>query len=254
MIRVGAIVLGTLISLGFVSSAQARVFSMNDESFAAYLRGTFGQPVTNTLNSKSSGNNVTLDSEHAYNFSGEFGFIYATQFLNIRFGLEVIKPSDLKDSVGKSSGGSEYYTMTSEISAIVPKMVLEFNVWQRNISRVSVTAGIGYASLVARNSYSMTQAGTTALGVNEFAEDLRGTAPVYEGGLAYERLLSDTTTFVIEAGYRGLVIPEVRHNSSVTTFQGAVNKNDIAKNMDGSNRELDLTNYYGGVGLRFWIH
>lgn len=243
-----------LFALAFASQAQARVFSMTGESFAAYLRSTFGPTVTNTLNSKSSGSGVTLNSDHAYNFSGEFGFVYATKYMNIRFGLEVIKPSDIKDAAGKSSTDSEYYSMTSEISAMVPKIVFEFNLWQKNTSRVSLLAGIGYASLVARNSYTMTSAGTTALGVSEFYEDLRGNAATYEGGVTYERLFSDTTTFVLELGYRSLLFSEVRHNRDATTFQGSVTKNDIAKNMDGSNRELDLTNYYGGIGLRFWIH
>lgn len=240
--------------LAFSAHANARVFSMGGEAFAAYLRSTFGPSVTNTLNSKSSGNNVTLDSDHAYNFSGEFGFIYATKYLNLRFGLEVLKPSDIKDNKGKSSSGSEYYSMNAEISAIIPKLVFEFNVREMPTSRICILAGVGYANLVARNSYTMTTAGTNSLGVSEFYEDLRGTALQYEGGLAYEKLLSDSTTFMVEAGYRSLLFTEVRHNRAATTFQGSVNKNDIAKNMDGSNRQLDLTNYYGGIALRFWIH
>jgi len=247
--------LGGLCILFAALSAEARVFNINNESFAAYIRGTYGPKFENTLNSKSSGNDVTLNSEHDYNFSGEFGFIYASPYMNVRFGLEILKPTDIKDAMGKSSSEAELYSMTSEVSVLIPKFALEVNVYRWPVSRVYVSGGAGYANLAARNSYTMTAAGTAALGgLTEFYEDMRGGAMAYEGTVGYEHLLSDSTTFVLEGGYRSLVFDDIRHNRDVTGFQGAVVKTDRARNMDGSHRTLDLTNWFAGLALRFWIN
>ncbi len=242
------------ILLTTVSAAQARVFNIANESFAAYLRGSYGSKFENTLNSKSSGTGVTLDADHEYNFSGEFGFIYAMPWMNVRFGLEVIKPSDIKDAIGKSAAGAELYSMTSEISVMIPKFALEFNLHKWPSSRLYLSGGAGYANLAARNSYVFTSAGNTAFpGLADFYEDMRSSAMAYEGTLGYEHLLTDTTTYALEAGYRCLVFDEIYQNRDVTTFQGAVVKGDKAKNMDGENRSLDMTNIFVGLTLRFWI-
>lgn len=244
---------GLCILIGALS-AQARVFNLNNENFAAYVRGTYGPTFENTLNSQSSGNNVSLDSKHLYNLSGEFGFIYASPWVNVRFGLEVLKPRDIENETGRNASGTELYSMTSEVSVMIPKFALEMNVYHLDTARVYVSAGAGYANLAARNSYTMTSAGTSAFGMTEFYEDLRGGAMAFEGTVAYERLLTDSTTFVLEGGYRNMRFNDIKHNRDVTTIsQGAVVKGDQAKTMDGSPRALNLSNWYAGLALRFWI-
>ncbi len=236
-------------------TAQARVFNINDESFAAYVRGSLGPKVENTLNSQSSGNGVILDSNHAADVSGEFGFLYASPYMNVRFGLEVLKPTDIKDAIAKNSTDAELYSMTSEISVMIPKFAVEVNAYRWPVSRVYISAGAGYANLAARNSYTMTTAGTTAFGgLTDFYEDLRGGAMAFEGTVGYEHLLTDSTTVVLEGGYRSLVFDDIRHNRDVTGFQGAVVKNDRARTMSGDPRTLNLSNYFAGLALRFWIH
>lgn len=239
------------------ASAQARVFNVNSESFAAYVSGTWGPSFENTLNSDSNstaGVAVSTDSKNPYNLSGEFGFIYATPKVNLRFGLEVIRPKEIADGKGKDASGAELYSLTSETSVLIPKAALEINLKNWSNVRMFLEMGAGYANLAGRNSYTFTAAGNTAYSsLPDFYEDLRANAPVYEGALGLEGLLSDMTTYVVQAGYRSLKFSEIKHNRDVTTFQGAVSKGDKATNLDGTDRTLDLSNYFVGIAFRFWL-
>lgn len=232
-------------------SAQARVFNINKEKFSAYIRGTWGPSFESTLNSESSGSGVTLNSSHSNALSGEFGFAYVARSANLRFGLEVLRPKEISDSPGTDSAGTEMYQMTSEISILVPKVMLEISLKKWAVSRLFIAGGAGYASLAARNSYTFTPSST--FGLQDFYEDLRGGALMSEGLLGFESLLTDTTTYVIEGGYRSVNFAEIKHNRDTTTFQGPVFKGDPATNMDGSKRALNFSNYYVGVSLRFWL-
>ena len=245
-----ALLVGVIFS---ASTLQAKVFNISNESFAAYIRGTAGPSLDNTLAKNSSGSGATVDSEHSRNLSGEFGFLYASPIITAKFGIEIVRPFDIKDTPGISAAGVDLYTMSSEISVMIPKAGLEFNLYNWPTSRLLLSGTAGYASLVARNSYTMTAAGTAATGVTDFNEDMRASVPTYEGSLGYEHLLTDSTTIAIEGGYRSLVFDEVSFNSDTTNFQGAVSKDDRAKNMDGTRRTLDMSNYFLGLYLRFWI-
>jgi hypothetical protein len=243
-----------LFSLLLSTVCEARVFNIDKESFAAYLKGSYGpSAVVNTLNSESKGNNVALDSNHSYNLSGEFGFVYATPGVDLRFGLEVIRPPDVKDASGTDASGTSLYSLTSEMSILAPKVSMEFTLKTWAVSKMFLVVGAGYASLAARNSYAFTSAGSTQFSLADFYEDLRAGAPLYEGSLGFESLLTDTTTYVVEAGYRALNFTSVKHNSDITTFQGAVTKGTAATNMDGTDRTLNLNNYFIGLSLRFWL-
>jgi hypothetical protein len=82
---------------------------------------------------------------------------------------------------------------------------------------------------------------------------MRGGAMAYEGSVGYEHLMTDTTTLVFEGGYRGLYFDEIKQNRDVTTFQGPVSKGDTARTMNGAPRTLDLSSWFAGMSLRFWI-
>lgn len=237
----------------FETGAEARIFNMAQATFGAYLRGTYAPgPYENTLNSESNGNNVTLNSDYQYNMSGEFGFSFAKPFGNIRIGLEYLRPPDGKDASG-TYGGAEAYTLTSEISVLVPKAELEINLKKWQASKVYLLGGIGYASLVARNSYTVTAAGTAQFGLSDFSEDIRGNTVMYEGGFGFESVMSDMTTFIVEAGYRSLKFETVEHNREAVNFQGSVSQHDRATNMDGTSRTLDMSGGFAAFGFRFWI-
>lgn len=246
-----------LLAISMVSPAHAKLFKFNDAKVAAYAGGAWGPAFENTLNSKSNSDavtSVTLNSEHSYNLAGEFGFVFGSKQAHLGFGLEVLKPKDITEEMGKSSGGGELYSLTSEISVIIPKLRLEIAIknWPR--SRIFIGGEAGWAYLIARNSYAFTPAGSTAYGgLADFYEDLRGSAPMYGGFIGFEKVLSDTTTFSISGGYRGLHFTEVNHNRDVTTFQGSVSKGDLARNINGETRTLDLSGFMTGANLRFWF-
>lgn len=243
-----------LITIFAASAAEARVFSFNDESFAAYLKGSvYPGRMENTLQSGSHGANSTLDAYVPYNLAGEFGFVYARPSMQIRFGMEIIHPLDKKDAAGTNAAGDQLYSLTSELTVIVPKVGLDFTVRSWPQARTYIGATAGYASLAARNSYTFTSAGTSQYGLSDFYEDLRGGTPQYEGLAGYEHIFTDATTMAFEVGYRNLVFQEVKHNRDVTTFQGAVSKGDKALNDDASDRTLNLSQVHFGLNIRFWI-
>lgn len=240
------------------AGAQARVFSFEDESFGAYFRSTRSSTAfTNTLLSKSNAttaNPVTMNSEVDYNFSGEVGMVYAYRRLAMRIGLEAIIPPAISNRKGEFSDGTEAYRVTSEVSVIMPKVTMEVNLMKWSDSKVFLFGGAGSANLTGRNSYVFTSAGSTALGVSEYYEDLRGVAVMGEGGLGYERILFDTTSFVVEGGYRAITFTKVNQNRDVTTMNGAVVKGDKALNADGSDRAINLSGVYASLSFRIWIY
>lgn len=241
--------------MGFGGLAEARVFQMGSEHFATYLRGqyqTAGQKDESFA--PSGGTGATYDSSYTANMSYEFGFIYATPAVNFRFGFEVIKPTDLKDIKGSSSGGTTWYTLSDNISGYAPKIGLEISLKKWGNSRIYVNGDYGYATVNVQNSYTFTTAGTTQFpGMSDFREEVEGTGSLIESSLGYEFLLSDTTTLVLDAGYRALQIDSFTHKQAVKTFQGTVAKGDTAKNTDGSNRTLNLSGAFASLWLRFWI-
>lgn len=244
-----------LVILGLGNLSQARVFNVKDEQFAAYVRGTLAPlAFENTLNSGSHGTGSTLDSSSPYNLAGEFGFIYGTEKMNFRFGLEVIHPPDKKNEIGSSSSGVSLFSLTSELSVVAPKLGIDFTLTYWNTGRVYTGLAVGYASLAARNSYSLTTAGTAQYsGLTEFDEDLRAGAPIYEGLIGFETLFNDTTTLAIEAAYRNLMFKDIKHNKDGANFQGSFAKGDPALNDNGSNRTLNLSQFYFAANCRFWI-
>lgn len=238
----------------FSVASQARVFDFRKESFAGYIRGTYNnQILVNTLLSESHGNNVSLADEFSSTLSGEFGFIYSTGSVQMRFAFEVLRPPEIKTS-GMSNAQAELYAMTSELSVYAPKLGLEVAVWKRPRQRFLLWGAVGSASLMGRNSYVLTPAGEVQFApVTEHYEDLRGTASLFEGGMSYESLISDATTWVLEGGYRQLKFDKITHNRDVRSFSGNYQKGDTARNMDGKDRAVDLSQAYLAIAFRFWI-
>jgi hypothetical protein len=240
------------------SAAQARVYSIDGETLAPYIGGTWGPGFENNGVSLSSSNTttpITLNVKHSSSPAGEFGIVYSQKAANIRFGLEILRPVELEAVPGKDVTQAELYTLTSEVSVLIPKMVAELNIKKWSASRVILALGAGYANMAGRNSYAFTSTGnSTYPGMTDFYEDLRANSILSEGSLGFESVLSDTTTYYFQAGYRQLNFTEMKHNREVTTFQGPVNKGDLAKNSDGTSRSLDLSNYFVGISFRFWIH
>jgi len=244
---------GALLVVGM--TAQARVFDFNSESLAAYLRGQYEQATDDTGPfAKSSGAQSNFSDTYPYLASYEFGFVYATSAVNLRFGFEILKPSDLKGVAGKDAAGNTLFTVDNNISGYIPKVGLEFNLKHWTQSRLFAHVMAGTATVTMQNSYTMTAAGTAAYPtVSDFREEVKGTALMYEYGVGFETLLSDTTTFAFDIGQRNLELTSLNHDLAVTNFQGTVGVGDKATFDNGQARSLNLSGLAASIMLRFWI-
>ena len=245
-----------ILAFGAGGFSQARVFSVKDERLAAYLRAAYvPTSFDNTLISGSHGTGSTLDVRTPYNLGAELGFVYSVGRLSYRFGLEFIRLPDKKDQGGVDAAGTALYSVSTEASAVAPKLGVDINLKSWNVSKFYAGVAVGYASLVALNSYTMTAAGTAQYpGVTDFSEDLRSGAPLYEALLGFETLFNDSTTIAIEAVYRNLKFTDAKFNKDVKNFKGNFVKGDAALNDDGSPRALTLNQFYIGVNGRFWLY
>src|SRR4051812_587427 len=102
-LRISALLLGILLWAGI---AEAKLFNFGSSKVAAYFAGAWAPPVDNTLTSKSdtvSATPITVNSQHPYTLSGEFGFLFGSDRTHFGFGLEVVHPKDLTDQSGTNS-------------------------------------------------------------------------------------------------------------------------------------------------------
>lgn len=232
--------------------AEARVFDINKESFAGYFLGSGGSSAlgVNAVQDETA-STLTYSGGVNYNYSGEFGFIYSKSRVSVRFGIEVLKPSLLESTATASS--VEYYSTTSEILGYVPKLAVELNLHGNQVSRSFVSFAGGLANVTMKNEYTLTSAGTSALGASNHTAESKGSGTLLAASLGYENILTDTTTIAIEFGYRQMKINNLQYTKDVTTFSGAKVSGDKVTKSDGSARELDFSGGFIALGFRFYL-
>lgn len=244
-----------MFSVPVVSSA--RVFNITEESFATYLKLSYGTGLENTLVSgadSSSGVDITLDPDHSYMSSGEWGFVYSNRVVGLRLAVELIRPPRWQEREAKNASGTSLYTLNADQSVFIPKAGLEINFTRTLHSRMFMYLGVGSGSLKSAHEYNFTTDGDGAYNpLTSFFEQVEGTAPLYEGSFGYEGLLADSTTYSFDIGYRYLEFSELKHTRATTGFGGTVADGDIAKNIDGTDRTLSLSGVYVGFALRWWL-
>lgn len=246
------------ISVFLAQTTSAMVFDMSKEKFGSYLRGNYS-PWANadTPFSQSSGTNMAFSDSFTNLLGYEFGVLYNTQKLTWRFGLEMIQPPQLSDLTGKdATSRTQYYTLTSSIAVVIPKIGLEVNLKTWKESRFWGHFEYGLANLTLQNSYKFNAAGSAHFGgLSDFREEIKANQAEYSAGLGVETLMSDATTISLELGYRFLQFSTMTHNLAATNFQGAQTVGGAAKRNDGTTaRDLNMTGPYAGVSLRIWIY
>ncbi len=243
-----------LFSLVFSVESEARLFDINTETFAAYFRLNYApSTLKKTTYEKSSPFGETYSGDITAIYGGEFGFVYSTRYLNVRFGLEVVRPPTLAVTASNSAG-TKLYDLSSEITAVIPKIGIEYNIRQWHETRLFLNGNYGLGNLGMNNSYTFTSTGTAApMSGADYTEEGRGTAALTEGCIGLETLMFDTTTLVFDVGYRQLNFTSLTQNRSATTLNGAVAKGDTMLNTDGSKRSVNMTGTYAGLAFRFWI-
>lgn len=240
-----------LFALAFLlmpSFADARIFDLNRERFASYLLLTGGPSAVKDAAFAKESSADGYPAGVGNNISGEFGFIYATRYLSWRFGFEIMKPATMKSS-SATTGGADTYDVKSDIVGYVPKIGLEFNLATRSWYRLLAFVNVGSASLAVTNDYSSVGIAPNA----DFRAEYKGGSSLQSAGLAMEMAAFDTTSVVLELGYRKMSFDKITYAKDVTDFQGAHRAGDTVLQTDGEKRRLDFSGGYLGVGLRFWL-
>lgn len=244
-----------IILLLSVERLWARVFRMNNETFATYFGGSYGpSSLKQTHFAETSGTGATIDKSVDTNYSGEFGVLFRGTKVGLRLGVEAINPSTVSKAIGSDAGGVKLYDFQSNISALVPKISLEFNLKSTDTWRTFIVLGGGTATATYKNTYALTAEGQTAFpGVADFSEEGTATALLYEGALGFETLMSDTTTIVIGLGYRQLNVAGYKYKAAVVSFDGSHATGDPVLNADGTNKASNYTGAHASILFRFYL-
>lgn len=249
------ILLSFLIVMFTFSAAEARVFSITQETFAAYFNGSAGtSSLADAPFSGEAGSSVTYSDQVKYNYTGEFGVLYSSPRVSFRFGMELLKPKSLEGVVA-NDGSNDIYSANSEMLGYVPKIGVEFNLENGQNYRSFLSATFGSANITLKNSYSLTAAGQTAFPSVAAQHDVegKGSATLMAAGLGYEGLFTDTTTVVVEFGYRKLTFDNMQYAKSTTTFSGAQSSGSDLLTSSGEKRVFDFSGAYISLGFRFYL-
>ncbi len=236
--------------LAFVKPAYSRVFSMGKESFGGYFLLTGGNSAIKDKAFANESTATAYDGAYNLNTGGEFGFSYLTGRATWRFGFEVIKPTALS-GVSSTLGGSEVYQVKSDLSCYIPKIGIELIVKQTPTLRLALFGYGGTASLAMKNDYSLLTIAPNA----DFSLESKSAANLMGGGFLTELYMMDTTTFMLELGYRDLKFKEIKYSKNVASaFNGSITAGDVVVDNTGANRMIDLSGAYISVGFRIWLY
>ncbi|MBK9323944.1 MAG: hypothetical protein IPM97_13545 [Bdellovibrionaceae bacterium] len=235
----------SLVLLFLVASIQvdARVFDINTEKFASYFVLTGGSSALNQAAFLDESNVAySYDKQVSYNYAGEFGFLFATSAVGLRFGFEVFKPQLLTE-INATNSGTTVYTLKSEYTGYAPKLGIELNVHKSPSSRVFLLGYAGTASVSYKNDYA------------DHTEEGKGTKTLYGGSIGYEGFLTDTTTYMFDVGYRELNFDKINYAKDVALgIDGqAHTAGTPVLDMNGQQRTLNFTGVYFGIGFRFYL-
>lgn len=238
-----------LIILILSIKVNARVLNLSQEKFASYFSGEVGSSLLKTTpyDSQVSGTD-TFSQQYSLAYGGEFGFVYSSPYVGWRFSFEILKPSKLS-GIEASEAGTINYLITSDVTAVAPKLGIEIHLSIKPLSRFYLFGYYGSSNLTLTNSYTQVIVSPNV----DHEVSLKSAAPVMGGGVAYEWSFVDTTTICLELGYRSLVFKEIKYAKDVTTFQGAKVAGDFYQDINAENKTLNFSSYYGSLSFRFWL-
>jgi len=239
-----------LASIVGMARVEARVFNISSEKFAGYFVGTAGTSTIakSAFLDEDSATNTYSDLV-ANNLSGEFGFMYATEYASLRFGFEIFRPSALKDVMATNASGTDIYSLNSDITGYAPKLGLEINLQKTAGYRAFIQGYVGTASISYKNEYTIISYG----GQSNHTVEGKGTTSMYGGTLGVESHLTDATTYIFEFGYRKMLVDSLKYSKDVTTFSGAKVAGDPITDVNGNARVFDFTGSYLSFGFRFYL-
>ncbi|WP_413577257.1 hypothetical protein ACLVWU_03185 [Bdellovibrio sp. HCB290] len=235
-----------------VASAEAKVLDITRDSMAPYFTLSGGPSSLSSNGYAGEATGTSVSGESKYTYGGEFGFLLSRKFVNVAFGIGIIKPSMVEGFSGTDTGGTQLFTGDSEVLAFAPRITVEFNLQGDPVSRSFISLGVGYADVKLSNSYTLTAAGSAAYPGAATAIESKGSATELTAGLGYEGILSDSTTYVFQFGYRQLRVDHLKYTKDYSTFNGPVTAGETVMN-GASNRELNLSGGFLSLGFRFYL-
>jgi hypothetical protein len=238
--------------------AEARVFNFKDSDVAAYVRGTGGlSALDQDPFGNSSGVGTTVNGSTSYDYGAEIGLMLAlSPKLHLRIGAEVIQESPVS-APGTNSAGTQLFTLSSSVFVFNPNVALEYVYSTHGNTRFFGELGAGYANVSVVNQYTMTAAGTTALGgVGSYKETMQDNTMSAIAGLGLETLFTDNATLILDFGYRYLPVKGLVYKAPVDNIvsPGGVTQGQQVLNADGSKRTLNLGGLFGGIAFRFYFN
>lgn len=242
-----------LIILSFIilvssENTWARVFGLNQQEFGSYFAVNGSQaPIADSPWVRESAADAS-STKYGTTTGGEFGFTYAGKYLNWNFGFEILKPTKLT-GISATQSGTTVYKIDSDITGYAPKAGIEITPWSNPTQKIFIFGYVGSANVTVKNDYT---ALTIAPNVDHSVE-MSGTGNMLGAGMGWEIHFFDTTSLMIQLGYRSLTVDNFKYTKSVTTFSGAVTAGQSVLKTDGSLRSLDFGGTYATLGLRFWI-
>ena len=242
--------------LTLAEPAEARVFNFKNEIIAGYFRGSMAMSrLARTPYENVSGATTEFTGdEHTYNYSGEIGFLLNIgEVMTFRVGAELIQSKE-SEVIGNNASATKLFDLVSDVFVFNTTGTIEYHFYTTDTTRWSVFGGIGLGSVSLDLEYSFTADGLSELGVaSDYTEEIGSYIIGAHAGTQFEFLFADTVTMALEAGFRHLPVPKLEYEEDATTINGAVSKGASALNSDGSNRTLDLSGYYVGLGFRFYL-
>jgi len=249
-----ATVLLSLASVLCASSAEARVFDFKDEHWAIYVGGTFGNSnAGDGAYALSSGNGVSFDKKVQTTSSAEAGLLISLREVNFKFGVDYVMPRELKGITGTDASGTKLFSLDSKVAAFVFGGGIELLPFRRPRHRALIGFTYGYAMASLTNRYTMTPAGSGALGAGDFSEEATGNGVMLQGYVGWEANFTDVWTIAIHAGYRELIIPVFKSTKSTNAISGNQSEGQDILNMDGTARSMNLGGGFAGINFRFYL-
>ena len=226
---------------------------MNKETFAGYFSLSGGSSMLGQQAYEGEASGVTYSSKVGYNYGGEFGVVYVRSATSLRFGMEIIKPKALDNVKGSNASSTALYNLKSDVTGIVPKLTVDFNLRTTPQARSFVTASAGYANVTVKNTYDLTAAGTAAYPGMDTTMEAKGTGTQLAASLGQEGVLSDNTTYIFEIGYKQLSIGDLKYSKDANLFGTSHSSGDAVKKADGTGRDLNLGGMVISLGFRFYM-
>lgn len=238
-----------IILILFCSSVlQARVLDMTRESLASFFNFSYATSTIKDEPFVKESSATSFSAEYATNLTNQFGLIYLTKYMGLRFGFEIFKPTSL-DEVEAKSSGSKVYKFHTRMNGFGPIGGIDLNLYTSSFQRVYF---FGYAGSISLNMTSeYYEVGISPNG-NHQAE-IKGTGSLAGGGLGYEVAVFDTTTLELQLAYRQMTVSNLTYVKATTTFTGTKAVGDPVEDTDGNRRSISFTGYYAALGFRFYL-